>query len=40
MQFRIFTRIEKLARRMKEPDQRVALWIHPTADVPDSVARP
>ena len=39
MQFRIFTGIEKLARRMKEPD-RVALWIHPTADVPDSVARP
>ena len=39
MQFRIFTGIERIARRLEEPT-RVALWIHPTADVPGSLTHP
>ena len=37
--YRIFTGIERIARRLKE-SPRVALWIHPTADVPDFLATP
>jgi len=37
--YRIFTGIERIVRRLKE-SPRVALWIHPTADVPDFLATP